>query len=194
MVAYNFQTRFADAVASGKKHQTIRAPRKDGRHALVGDRLQLYTGMRRKSCRKLVEPDPVCVSVYQIRISATALQLCGATLDLDCADPWRGEFPNLIARRDGFANFREMRDWFDETHGLPFDGFLITWLASKLDHATLLSERAGLIAENEAATNWGAAVGERSKRITAIERAIESDGGPVPQPVDATSPNPALSE
>ena len=43
MVAYNFQARFAAAVASGQKRQTIRAPRKGNGHAKPGDRLQLYT-------------------------------------------------------------------------------------------------------------------------------------------------------
>jgi len=35
VVAYNFQARFADAVASGAKRQTIRLPRKNG-HVKVG--------------------------------------------------------------------------------------------------------------------------------------------------------------
>ena len=54
MVAYNFQKQFADAVERGEKRQTIRAPRRDGRHAKVGDKLQLYTGMRTKQCGMIV--------------------------------------------------------------------------------------------------------------------------------------------
>jgi hypothetical protein len=30
-------------------------------------------------------------------------------------------------RRDGFTNWAEMRDWFDQLHGLPFSGLLIEW-------------------------------------------------------------------
>jgi len=36
----------------------------------------------------------------------------------------------------------------------------------------LLTERAELIAANEAAKSWGAAVGARSERIQAINRAL----------------------
>lgn len=34
-----------------------------------------------------------------------------------------------FARTDGFASWNEMRDWFEETHGLhqPFEGQLIHW-------------------------------------------------------------------
>jgi len=64
MPALNFQARFADAVERGDKTQTIRAPRK--RPFKVGDNLYLYTGMRTKWCRKLL--DAVCIGVDPIRI------------------------------------------------------------------------------------------------------------------------------
>lgn len=120
MVAYNFQGRFADLVASGRKAQTIRAPRKDGRHAKVGDALQLYTGMRTRQCRKL--RNAVCQDVCDIRLEANRILTCKpqellALHDLD-----------QFARHDGFANWSEMREWFAGTHGLPFRGVLIRWL------------------------------------------------------------------
>ena len=31
------------------------------------------------------------------------------------------------ARADGFASVHEMAGWFKDQHGLPFDGWLITW-------------------------------------------------------------------
>ena len=67
MPAYTFQSRFAPLVASGEKRQTIRAIGKR-RHAAVGDRIQLYTGMRTKACRKLVTPDPVCTFAAAVYI------------------------------------------------------------------------------------------------------------------------------
>lgn len=65
MVAYNFQARFAPDVAAGRKLQTIRA---EGRraHAKAGDRVQLYTGMRTKACRKLAEGTCVVSTYCQI--------------------------------------------------------------------------------------------------------------------------------
>ena len=126
MVAYNFHPRFADAVARGEKRQTIRALRKNG-HASPGDRLQLYTGMRTKHCRKLVTPDPVCRHNVFVGIGHDKIEI---------AFPFR--FPiahvcapnhlNKFARNDGFDDFAEMRNWFIMTHGpLPFRGVKITW-------------------------------------------------------------------
>jgi hypothetical protein len=114
VVAYSFKSRFADAVASGAKRQTIRANGKR-RHARPGEALQLYTGMRTKDCRKL--RDAVCVistycAIYDDRITTGK----HPSIDLD-------EF----AQRDGFADFTDMTDWFRETHGLPFIGQLIVW-------------------------------------------------------------------
>ena len=116
MIAYNFQARFADAVASGRKTQTIRAPRKSG-HAIVGQAIQLYTGLRTKGTRKLCDPDPLCIVSTYCAIREDSITLGNhPTVDLD-------EF----ARRDGFTDFADMKAWFNETHGLPFIGQLIAW-------------------------------------------------------------------
>lgn len=118
MVAYNFQARFAPAVEAGTKRQTIRAHRKGGRHARMGEPLQLYTGMRTKQCRKL--RDAVCHDVCNILIESTAVWTFHPHeihTDLD-----------YFARLDGFADWREMREWFAGAHGLPFNGVLIRWL------------------------------------------------------------------
>lgn len=118
MVAYNFQVRFAPLVESGIKCQTIRAARKS-RHARKGEPVQLYTGMRTGACRKLRDPDPLCVlSTY------CAIREDGITL---------GNHPRTdldeFARGDGFADFEAMKAWFRDTHGLPFIGRLIVWEA-----------------------------------------------------------------
>jgi len=116
MVAYSFQGRFAAAVESGAKHQTIRANGKR-RHAKPGDKLQLYTGMRTKACHKL--RDAVCHDA------------CPITLDRDRVTTFHPqEFldPEMIAKLDGFSSWVEMRDWFEKMHGLPFSGTMIRWL------------------------------------------------------------------
>lgn len=121
MVAYNFQSRFAELVRTGQKTQTIRAPRKDGRHAKVGDRLQLYTGMRTRHCRKLVEPDPVCIAVRPIHINNGAIWLDGS------AAPLRADAAMEMAIADGFSCIADFLSFFVKTHGYPFDGYLIQW-------------------------------------------------------------------
>ena len=50
MVAYSLKPRFIPPILSGAKRQTIRAISRR-RHAIPGETLQLYTGMRTKQCR-----------------------------------------------------------------------------------------------------------------------------------------------
>jgi hypothetical protein len=116
MVAYSFQDRFADAVQSGQKTQTIRAKGKR-RHARPGDKLQLYSGMRTKACRKL--RDAVCHDACPILIEHDRITTFQPQEFLDREE---------TARLDGFSSWAEMRDWFDGVHGLPFHGVMIRWL------------------------------------------------------------------
>lgn len=122
MVAYNFQARFAPMVERGEKRQTIRAVGKR-RHAHVGEPVQLYTGMRTKACRKLIEPDPVCVERYDIRLTDLGLEFWDVRGDLH----FSAMSPRLFANRDGFRDFDEMLEFFEGAHGLPFQGVLIGW-------------------------------------------------------------------
>lgn len=131
MVAYNFQAQFADKVASGEKTQTIRAPRKNG-HANVGDPVQLYTGMRTTACRKLRNPDPICVVSRGVQIASWCVNIVDP-------DPEKRllvfvpEHLDAFARDDGFADFEAMLTWFRETHGLPFYGQLIGWTGHRME-------------------------------------------------------------
>ena len=120
MPAYSFQAQFAPLVESGEKRQTIRAIGKR-RHAHPGERLQLYTGMRTKACRKLVTPDPVCTF-------AGSVYICHGIGSPAVTVEDKGEVsPDAFARADGFADFDAMLEWFEKTHGLPFVGVLIRW-------------------------------------------------------------------
>ncbi len=127
MVAYSFMVRFADAVATGRKRQTVRANRK--RHARPGERLQLYAGMRTKHCRKLVA-DPVCRSVEAIRIDVRqdgrlAIGITGPSgreRSLTSRDRQR------FAEADGFASQADMHAFWAAAHGYGlFEGVLISW-------------------------------------------------------------------
>jgi len=117
MVAYNFKKRFAPLIISGAKPHTIRGHRK--RHARPGEAMQLYTGMRTKHCIKLLDPDPICVSVKPIVISESSIQLDGLLL--------LGNQVDRLAEADGFETIDEFFKFFRDTHGLPFEGVLIEW-------------------------------------------------------------------
>ncbi len=69
MVALSFSPKFADAVASGLKKQTIR----QSARAKAGQALQLYTGQRTKNCRKLA--DAICIDCTYVGLTARGVTL-----------------------------------------------------------------------------------------------------------------------
>ena len=119
MPALNFKAEFAPEIVAGRKTQTIRAPRRDGRPtATVGSRLYLYSGLRTKGARKLGEA--VCTRTAQVVI----------TVERDLLINGRRMLPtdaDLFAMRDGFKCESDLIDWFASVHGLPFEGSLIEW-------------------------------------------------------------------
>lgn len=118
MVAYSFKQQFAPAVESLVKQQTIRGARK--RHAVPGEPVQLYTGMRTKACRKLVEPDPICVGTEPLEILADGSVMVGGQIIA-------GQELERLAIADGFADEQAFIEFFSTAYGLPFSGVLIKW-------------------------------------------------------------------
>ena len=115
MVAINFEKRFAEAVASGTKLQTIRRERK--RPIVAGDTLQLYTGLRTKSTRKLA--DAVCTETEAVEIDYDDLFLGARFLDAHDREGF--------ATADGFTSYLDMASWFAGKYGAPFRGRVIKW-------------------------------------------------------------------
>lgn len=145
MVAYSFKAMFAGQVSALTKRHTIRGDRR--RHARPGESVQLYTGMRTRECRKLVDPDPICSRVRPIAILTVLsphLDLIGAIV-IDGRSLGSEEIERF-AQADGFgiehvgdckmrrlgvpgsARFN-MGQFWEETHGTPavFNGWLIDW-------------------------------------------------------------------
>lgn len=127
-----FQERFADLVESGKKTQTIRALRKDGRVPAIGERAYLWTRVRTPQRRKLGEgiitysgeitlDGRRCDSVPGAWLSADAV-VNGYDLDTSSVLSLHD-----LAIADGFESEVGLLDFFDRTHGLPFAGHLIRW-------------------------------------------------------------------
>lgn len=130
MVAYSFKPSFAAEIAAGRKRQTIRRPRGGrGRHARVGDGLQLYTGMRTKACRKL--GDAVCAEVREVVLDFEQDRI---VLD-DAVELITGPELSAFAALDGFGDpplqlspWGYQRRWWAATHPTRvFRGVLIGW-------------------------------------------------------------------
>lgn len=120
MNVFTFKNRFEAPALAGIKIHTLRGHRKDGKpRAKVGERISLrvwtgrpYASKQREFAQATVlHVIPVCVSRTGIRRP-----------DLDCTLK-----PSLVARRDGFANWGEMKAFFQAEHGLPFEGVLVGW-------------------------------------------------------------------
>jgi len=114
VVALNFQPQFADDVAAGRKTQTIRRSAR----ARAGQGLQLYTGMRTKSCRKLAEA--VCIDCGYVGLTERGVSLGDASrYPRDMDD---------FARADGFEDYAAMWKWFSERYETnSFTGYIIRW-------------------------------------------------------------------
>ena len=116
-----FQKQFSPKVVTGKKRQTIRKRAR----CRQGDELSLRRWAdkpyRSKHVRLL--DGVVCTGIERIEIDVRGVTLFGRRERLIEGDPALSEF----AREDGFTGWVEMRNWFLETHGLPFRGEVIKW-------------------------------------------------------------------
>ncbi len=121
MVAYNFEKRFAPAIESGAKTNTIRKTGKRT-HAKPGDSIQLYIGMRTKSCEKIVE-DRVCLCRRAIVIKVAANFISSITLDGESVEDL-----DSFAVSDGFQDAADMHRFWLKFHGQgTFEGVFIQW-------------------------------------------------------------------
>lgn len=110
MVAFNFKKQFSGDVESGKKLQTIR----EKARAKAGDKLQLYTGMRSPSCRKL--RDAICIAVDSVSITPDA--------PFFGQPGWWPKDKNVFAERDGFQTYADMYAFFQNEYGFGEDGYI----------------------------------------------------------------------
>lgn len=142
MVAYSFQQQFVAPILLGlgradeiegprpsrAKRQTIRAIGRR-RHARPGDMLQLYTGMRTRSCKSIGVAK--CTQVLRIKIAANAADGAGY-VEIDGEKPIVGRrLLDEFARSDGFSNWTAMCAFWRERHKEkrlgPFVGLIIRW-------------------------------------------------------------------
>ena len=115
MVAFNFKPEFVDLIKSGIKTQTIR----EKARCKIGDNLQLYTGMRTKACKKII--DAVCTSITPIYIDSGSEIVKLGSHRLNAAQL------EELAIKDGFNNDDNFLLFFNDNYGEFFNGYLITW-------------------------------------------------------------------
>lgn len=122
MAVLIFGERFASAVATGTKQQTIRPSRPRG--IREGHRFSLRKWENKAYRSRQVElREAICTQIGTIEIDESFREfkfiVDGQRLT---QDQWA-----KLARDDGFDCTTDMLDWFRKTYGLPFEGFLIQW-------------------------------------------------------------------
>lgn len=110
-----FKPQFAQLVEAGTKCQTVRPTPK--RLPRAGDSISLraWRGKAYRSKQRVLR-EAVISEVAMVDITETGIAV--NSYAVPCDD---------FARADGFQNFVELRDWFKDTHDLPFEGILIRW-------------------------------------------------------------------
>lgn len=122
MALLGFKKRFADKIRNGSKRQTIRALRKYP--IRNGETLYLYTGLRTKYTEKLREV--ICKGVHSITIvfNSAFNKILVDGVEMNSLDAL-----NDFAKRDGFRDWFDMREFWRENHPgkYYFKGILIKW-------------------------------------------------------------------
>jgi hypothetical protein len=115
-----FKPQFASLVESGAKCQTVRPTPK--RIPKAGDLISLrcWTGAPYRSKQRVLREATI--------VAVRTIHFAGYFFDGGPRDAANKEIClNDFAKADGFSSWREMVEWFDETHGLPFEGIVIHW-------------------------------------------------------------------
>lgn len=115
-----FKPRFAPLVANGKKLQTVRPI--PARRPQVGDILdaRAWEELPYRSKQRKLGEWPISavgeVSIFRDIDGMVRVEVDGINYSTE-----------NFARWDGFINADDMSQWFEQNHGLPFNGILLTW-------------------------------------------------------------------
>ena len=113
-----FKPQFAPLVLSGEKCQTIRPTPK--RMPKSGEKisLRMWTGKPYRSKQRVLR-EAIISEVLPVKICGLAIMVNNCVLLGD--DEW------AFAKADGFNTPMDLFEWFNVTHGLPFEGVVIKW-------------------------------------------------------------------
>jgi hypothetical protein len=115
----NFGRADARDVETGRRRQTLRARRKDGKVPAPGDTLKLYVHLRTREARVIATVPVAFCQRVRILVRERELIVDGAQLTYT-----RHEF----ARAEGFDGFEGLLAWLNLKHGGgDFEGFVVGW-------------------------------------------------------------------
>jgi hypothetical protein len=109
---------FRDKILDGSKRQTIRAVRKNP----INEGQTLYMWWKQRSPQREKLGEAKCTKTTPITIQETK-----AILTYPDSGDYEIVHLDKFAIADGFDNWQQLIEFFDEAHGLPFEGVLIEW-------------------------------------------------------------------
>ena len=116
MTAFNFQPQFVPKILADKKLSTIRSTKRCN----VGDTMQLYTGLRTKKCKKLM--DVTCIGVAPIMIREPDIWAIIGKIEGNIHPA------PVLHIQEGFKNAQDFLEFFRHEYGLPYRGWIHAWL------------------------------------------------------------------
>jgi hypothetical protein len=122
-----FKPQFARLVENGLKRQTVRPTPK--RMPLRGDRISLreWSDKPYRSPQRILR-EAVISEVVKIRIETGRIWVAGQSHITKYPQRSSGDQTlDSFAMADGFESWDAMEAWFQDQHGLPFEGVLIQW-------------------------------------------------------------------
>lgn len=135
---YMFQPQFVAQIVAGEKVHTIR-PRAKRYSPIWGDilRLRQWSGLPYRS-PQVQFGEALSSSSQGIIIHADGIEMCPGTLRVFFIGE-RNSLQRLdeFARKDGFKDWPEMREWFNARYKLPFECTLIGWRDFASTHENL---------------------------------------------------------
>lgn len=131
MIAKMFQPKFHDLVKEGKKLQTIRPEPKNPKYLpQVGQEISLrkWTGKPYRSPQEVLASGEI-TNVEPILIERDAIEFPFRRRQVENHLITERKELNQFARKDGFEDWQDLQQWFQENHGPTerFRGVLIQW-------------------------------------------------------------------
>lgn len=125
MIVKMFKPKFSPLVEQGAKKQTMRpTPKRPPPKVGTVISLREWTGKPYRSKQRVLL-ESVITKVEEVWFNGVTLLFGEEIKNTTALLPSATQ--EAFAQADGFSCLREMAQWFEETHGLPFKGIVIHW-------------------------------------------------------------------
>lgn len=120
MPQINFKKEFVPKILAGEKPFTLRALRKDGHDAQMGQKLYMFTGLRSKQCKKFAEKPCMFAVTIKLGWHSIFIPIMGSL------GPYRRE---VFSKFDGFDDYFNFCQFHEINEGMiEKEMRLVAWI------------------------------------------------------------------